>query len=157
MMNVGEMCNREVVVVEKNGAIIEAAKLMRQYHVGDLVVVEQRQGVTYPVGIITDRDLVIELVASEVPFDSVTVGDVMSAELLTASEEDAITETIKRMRSAGVRRVPVVNRHGGLEGVITLDDMIELLAEVLEDLVGLVGGQSRRERRKCVAVGGGPT
>lgn len=157
MMNVGEMCNREVVVVEKNGAIIEAAKLMRQYHVGDLVVVEQRQGVTYPVGIITDRDLVIELVAAEVPFDSVTVGDVMSAELLTASEEDAITETIKRMRSAGVRRVPVVNRHGGLEGVITLDDMIELLAEVLEDLVGLVGGQSRRERRKCVAVGGGPT
>lgn len=157
MMNVGEMCNREVVVVEKNGAIIEAAKLMRQYHVGDLVVVEQRQGVTYPVGIITDRDLVIELVASEVPFDSVTVGDVMSAELLTASEEDAITETIKRMRSAGVRRVPVVNRHGGLEGVITLDDMIELLAEVLEDLIGLVGGQSRRERRKCVAVGGGPT
>jgi predicted transcriptional regulator len=157
MMNIGEMCNREVVVIEKDGAIIEAAKLMRQYHVGDLVVVEQRQGVTYPVGIITDRDLVIELVAGEVAFDSVTVADVMSAELLTAGEEDAVTETIKRMRSAGVRRVPVVNRHGGLEGVITMDDMIDLLAELLEDLVGVVGGQSRRERRKCVAIGGGPT
>jgi len=156
-MNIGEMCNREVVVIEKNGSIIEAAKLMRQYHVGDLVVIEMRQNEAYPVGIITDRDIVIELVAGEVNFEAVTVGDVMSGELQTAREEDEVAETIKRMRSAGVRRVPVVNKRGVLEGVVTMDDMIDLLAELLEDLVALVGAQSRRERRKCIAAGGGLT
>ncbi|HSH13845.1 MAG TPA: CBS domain-containing protein [Desulfurivibrionaceae bacterium] len=156
-MNIGEMCNREVIVIEKSGSIVEAAKLMRQYHVGDLVVIEKRQNGAYPLGIITDRDIVIELVAGEVNFEAVTVGDVMSGELLTAREEDEVAETIKRMRGAGVRRVPVVNQRGRLEGVITMDDMIDLLAELLEDLVALVGTQSRRERRKCVPVGGEPT
>lgn len=156
-MNLGEICNREVIVIDKDGSILDASRLMRQYHVGDLIVVEKRQDETCPVGIITDRDIVIELVAGEVAFDSVTVGDVMSAELLTALEEDEIAETIKRMRNTGVRRVPVVNKGGALEGVVTMDDMIDLLAELLEDLSALAGGQSRRERRKCVPVGGKQT
>ena len=149
-MNVAELCNREVIIIEQDATVLEAAKLMRQYHVGDLVVVEKRQGVSFPIGILTDRDIVIELIAGEVDFDAVTVGDVMSYDLLTVSEEEAIADTIKLMRDKGVRRVPVVNKQGSLEGIITVDDLIDLLAEQMRDIVGLISCEQKNEQHKCV-------
>lgn len=77
-MPIGEICNREVVIVRKEDSILEAAKLMREYHVGDVVVVDDREGRVIPLGILTDRDIVVELIAKEVPLDSVSVQDVMS-------------------------------------------------------------------------------
>ena len=145
-MNVGEVCNREVVVTGKDSPIIDAAKLMRNYHVGDVVVVDESDGKRIPVGILTDRDMVIELLAEEVDSNSVNVGDIMSVDLLTANEEDEIWDTIKRMRSHGVRRVPVVNKENGLEGILTVDDVTDLIAEQLRDLVDLVAMERRRER-----------
>ena len=149
-MNVGELCNREVIIVGQDATVLEAAKLMRQYHVGDLVVIEKRQGASFPIGILTDRDIVIEIIAAEVDFDAVTVGDVMSYELITASEEDAIADTIKLMRDKGIRRVPVVNKQGELEGIIAVDDLIDLLAEQMQDIVALISCEKKREQRKCV-------
>jgi CBS domain-containing protein len=107
---------------------------MRLHHVGDVVIVEDRKEMPVPVGIITDRDLVVELIADEVDLDAVTVGDVMSYELVTARTDDSIWETLKRMRGQGVRRIPVVNDQGGLEGILALDDILELLAEELSML-----------------------
>lgn len=149
-MNVGELCNREVVIVDQDATVLEAAKLMRQYHVGDLVVIEKRQGASFPIGILTDRDIVIEIIAGEVDFDAVTVGDVMSYELITVSEEEAIAETIKLMRDKGVRRVPVVNKQGHLEGIVAVDDLIDLLAEQMRDIVALISCEKKKEQRKCV-------
>ncbi|MDF1578183.1 MAG: CBS domain-containing protein [Desulfurivibrionaceae bacterium] len=149
-MNSGELCNREVVIVERDETVQSAAKLMRQYHVGDLVVVEKRGGLAYPVGILTDRDIVIELIASEVAFEAVTVGDVMSSDLLTVSAEESIADTVKLMRARGVRRVPVINKQGVLEGIIAVDDLIELLAEQMNDLANLIGRERKREEHKCV-------
>lgn len=63
-MSVGEICNREVVVADKEEDAREAARLMRQYHVGDLVVVERRGEESIPLGVVTDRDLVIEVLAN---------------------------------------------------------------------------------------------
>ena len=131
--------------IGKNGSILEAAKLMRNYHVGDLVVVDEGEGGRIPIGVLTDRDIVIELLAEDVDPNSVNVGDVMSAELLTAQEEDEIWDTIKRMRNQGVRRVPVVNKENGLEGILAVDDLIDLVAEQLKDLVDLVAIEQRRE------------
>ena len=149
-MNSGELCNREVVIIEKSESVLDAAKLMRAYHVGDLVVVEKREGLAFPVGIPTDRDIVIELIASEVDFNAVSVGDVMSGELLTVSGEEAIADTVKLMRARGVRRVPVINKQGVLEGIISVDDLIELLAEEMSDLVDLIGRERKKEHQKCV-------
>ncbi len=149
-MNVGELCNREVIIVEQDATVLEAAKLMRQYHVGDLVVTEKRQGASFPIGILTDRDIVIEIIAKEVDFDAVTVGDVMSYELITVSEEEAIAETIKLMRDKGVRRVVVVNKQGALEGIVAVDDLIDLLAEQMKDIVALISCEKKKEQRKCV-------
>ncbi|MEA3546858.1 MAG: CBS domain-containing protein [Thermodesulfobacteriota bacterium] len=146
-MNAGEICNREVVIVNQESSIQEAAELMRKYHVGDVVVAEERGEMRVPVGIITDRDIVIEIVARNLEADEVLVGDAMSSDLLTATEEDEILETIKQMRGKGVRRIPVVNSAGGLEGIIAVDDLVDLLAEQMADLVALITNEQRHERR----------
>jgi CBS domain-containing protein len=123
-----------VVICGTESTIVEVAQLMRLHHVGDVVIVEDREDIPVPIGIITDRDLVVELIADEVNLDAVTVGDVMSYELVTARTDDSIWETLKRMRAQGVRRIPVVNDLGGLEGILALDDILELLAEELSML-----------------------
>jgi CBS domain-containing protein len=146
-MLVREICNRDVIVVGKDSPTQEAIMLMREYHVGDVVVVEQRHGVNYPVGILTDRDIVIELLAEDVPIDSVTVGDIMSYELLSVTEEDSIETAINLMRKKGVRRLPVVNEDGALQGILTLDDLIDLIAEQMKDLAGLITKEQKREKK----------
>ncbi|NWH03772.1 CBS domain-containing protein [Desulfobacter latus] len=147
-MNVGEVCNREVIIIDRDGSIRDAAGLMRKYHVGNVVVVEEKNGDRFPVGILTDRDIVLELIALDVDINAVTVGDAMSFELITAREEDNVMETIKRMRHKGVRRIPVVNDRGVLEGILAVDDLIDSLSEQLTDLARLVMGGQQRETEK---------
>ena len=133
-MSVGEICNREVVITHKESSIVEVAQLMRQYHVGDIVVVDSSSGQPKPIGIVTDRDIVVELIAGEVSLDSVTAADVMSFDLITVQEQDGIWSTLECMRTRGVRRIPVVNAQGGLEGILTIDDLLELFSEELSSL-----------------------
>jgi CBS domain-containing protein len=145
-MSVGEICNREVVVMQARESLVEAARLMREQHVGDVVVVAERDHDRVPVGILSDRDLVIEVLAKGVALDAVDVGDVMSTDLLSVRESDEVLDTIKRMKAHGVRRVPVVDGAGALVGILALDDLIELIAEQLSDLVGLLARELRHER-----------
>jgi len=147
-MNVGEICNREVVIANRTCSARRAAKLMREFSVGDLVVVEEGDGQRVPVGIVTDRDIVVEIIASDVDPDAVDLGEIVSRGLLTAGTEDDILATVKRMRAEGVRRLPVVNASGTLEGILTLDDLLPLLAEQISDLVELIASQQKRERIK---------
>lgn len=146
-MNVGQVCNREVIVVSRDTSILKACQLMRQFHVGALLVADERNGQRYPIGIMTDRDIVVELLAENLELDRLSIGDAMSFELLTAEENEDLLVTIKRMRSHGVRRMPVVSREGTLVGLLAVDDLIELLAEQLTDLVKLIANEQDRERR----------
>jgi CBS domain-containing protein len=148
MMGVGEVCNREVVFIGRDATLQEAAVLMREHHVGDLVVVEERGGRRLPVGILTDRDLVIEVIAKGIPPTQLTTGDVMSFELVTAREQDRLFDTLRRMRERGVRRVPVVDSDGALAGILTVDDVIELLADELGELSRLIAREQSRERER---------
>jgi CBS domain-containing protein len=145
-MSVGEICNREVVVCDPEESIQEAVKLMRDNHVGDVIVVEQGGNGPVPVGILTDRDIVVELLAEQIDLDSVACGDVMSREMVTAVEEDEILPTIEHMRDKGIRRIPVVNRQGELQGILSFDDLVELISEQLTDLVRLVGREVEHEK-----------
>lgn len=149
-MSVGEFCNREVIIVEKQESVIEAAKLMRHHHVGDVVVVEEKDNINVPVGIVTDRDIVIEIIAEDVEPASVTVADIMSSELATAREEDELFEAIQYMRSRAVRRLPVVDAQGALVGILTVDDVLDLVTEQLSDLVGLATREQHREAKSRV-------
>jgi CBS domain-containing protein len=145
-MAIGEICNREVVIVTREAPVIEAARLMRQYHVGDLVVVDELSGRRRPVGIVTDRDIVIEVVAMEVAAETLCVGDIMSAELATVRESEGVFETIRYMRDKGIRRLPVVDRDGWLQGIVTLDDLLILLAEEMGEMARLIRREMDREQ-----------
>jgi CBS domain-containing protein len=146
-MAVGEICNREVVVAERTLSVVDAAQLMRKHHVGDLVVVEEKGGRKHPVGIVTDRDIVVEVVAADVNPDALKVGDIMGPEVATVHEGEGLFEALRFMRDKGVRRMPVVDREGGLVGILTLDDLLSLLAEEMTELAKLVSHERQREAR----------
>ncbi|MDX1776547.1 MAG: CBS domain-containing protein [Desulfobulbales bacterium] len=130
-MTVGKFCNRDVIIANENSTIVEVAKLMRHHHVGDVVIVSTNGGRVKPIGILTDRDIVIELLACDVPLDAVVAGDIMSYELVTAKEWDSICDVLQRMRAKGIRRVPVVNAADELVGILSINDLLELFAEEL--------------------------
>lgn len=146
-MQIGEVCNREVIVTERDTSVREAAALMRDFHVGNLVVVEDRAGVRAPVGIITDRDVTIEVVAMGVDPEMIKVGEVMGPELITARETETVYETLQRMRQHGVRRIPVLDSRGGLTGIVSLSDLLEFLAEELSSLSKVEPREQAREAR----------
>jgi CBS domain-containing protein len=144
-MSVGEICNREVVITEKSLSVVKAARLMRTHHVGDLVVTEEMNGRKHPVGIVTDRDIVVEVVAAGVSPEMLKVGDIMGPEVATVTEGEGLFEALRYMRDKGVRRMPVVDREGGLVGILTLDDLLTLLAEEMTELAKLVSHERQRE------------
>ncbi|HVW65395.1 MAG TPA: CBS domain-containing protein [Nitrosospira sp.] len=144
-MPVGEICNRDVIILRREDTILAAAKLMRQHHVGDVVVVDDSGGFRRPVGIITDRDVVIEIMATELDQKVITVGDIMIGELVTVKESLGVFEAIQYMRAKAVRRLPVVDERGMLVGILTLDDLLQLLSEELAAIARLIAHQQQKE------------
>ena len=147
-MSIGTICARDTIIAKREDTIAKVAKLMRKHHVGDIVVVKPGEDGNVPIGIVTDRDLVIEILAQGLSPDAVTVGDIMSYEVETSYESDGIWDTVQKMRSKGVRRMPVVNQNGGLVGIVSLDDMLELLSDELSGLTKIVNHEQERERVK---------
>ena len=144
-MSVGEICNREVVIIYEDSSVLEAARVMREMHVGDLVVVKEIMGENHPVGMVTDRDLVVEVLAQAVDPSMVSIKDVMTSPLDVVEVEQNTLDALKRMRYAGVRRMPVVNAHGGLVGILTADDTLSLIHDAMDDLVKLIGREIKNE------------
>jgi len=137
-MNVDLVFNPNVATVAAKTDVADAAKLMRDQHVGDLIVTEPRGGQTVPIGILTDRDIVVGVIAKRVEPGSVTVGDVMTRKVLTVREDASLEFALREMRRHGVRRAPVVRANGGLVGVIAFDDIIQHLAVQLGRLADLI-------------------
>ena len=144
-MAVGEICNRDVVIAEKSLSVAAAAQLMRTHHVGDVVVVEEKNGRKHPAGIVTDRDIVVEVVAAGVNPDALKIGEIMGPSVATVRDSEGLFEALRYMRDKGVRRMPVVDREGGLVGILTLDDLLTLLAEEMTELAKLVSHERQRE------------
>lgn len=148
MMTIGAICNREVITIQRDSTVLHAAILMRQHHTGDVVVVEDCKGKSIPVGIVTDRDVVVELVATELDCNVITTGDIMTANLSTVQESTGIFEAIQLMAAKGVRRLPVVDDIGGLVGIVSLDDLLLLLSKELEALTKLISREQKNEASK---------
>ena len=144
-MNIGEYCNREVVIITGDESVLTAAQLMREHHVGDVVLVEERGSRRVPTGIVTDRDIVVELVAAGLEPEQLAVRDIVLQPAFVVREEDSLFDALELMRQRGVRRVPVVDSDGSLVGIITVDDVVGLLAEILDDLAAVVERQRERE------------
>jgi len=119
---------------------------MRQGHIGSLVIVEQMNvGKRNPVGIVTDRDIVVEVIATGLDPAVITVGDVMERELVVGRESDSVLQTLEIMRFKGVRRLPTVDGEGQLVGIVTVDDILEVLSEELSELSRIVAREQARE------------
>ncbi len=151
-MRIGEICTRDAVFCTPSTTVVEAARLIRQQHVGTLIVVEDRNGRRIPVGVVTDRDIVMEIVALDVPTGSVTVGDIMSRELATVIESEDVFNTLELMRRKGIRRMPVVDQQGALAGIVTLDDLLEILAEELGVMARLISREQSLEIKSRPAL-----
>lgn len=147
-MTIGAICNREVITAQRDATVLHAAMLMRQYHVGDVVVIENRKNKTVPVGIVTDRDVVIEVVATELDCKVITAGDIMLTSLTVVKDSAGVLEAIQLMTSKGVRRLPVVDDDGSLIGIVTLDDLLLLLAKEFGALSKLVAREQKNEASK---------
>jgi len=146
-MEVGKLSTTDTVCCTRDESVQGAALLMRKHHVGDLVVVEEPDGERIPVGIVTDRDIVVSVIALGLDPLGLQVGDIMTDDLLTASEHDDIYYTIERMRLRGIRRVPVVTDSGALTGIVSADDLLTFLAEEMEELSRISPYQQQHERR----------
>ena len=144
-MTAGEVCNRTVVFTRPETSIVDAVGLMKAHHVGAVVVVREPDGERVPIGILTDRDVALA-VDRLLRLPHLRVTDVMSVELVTSSERESLYDVLKKMQSHGIRRPPVVNDRGGLEGILTFDDVIGVLSEELTDPVKLVAKEQMRER-----------
>lgn len=143
-MTVGEIPKRSVVTAHPDDTIIEAARRMRDRHVGALVVADT---VGRPLGMLTDRDLVVGALAGNPrDIETLKVGDVMSRHIVTAHRDEPVELALKEMRTHGIRRLPVISADGRLEGVVTLDDILEEMSGELRDLVSLVAREQSHER-----------
>jgi CBS domain-containing protein len=144
-MSIREICNRSVVCATSDMSAIEAARLMRQHHIGNVVVVDRIDGDRRPLGVVTDRDIVVEVVAVGLDPALLKLGDLLVGRLVTAEDTMSYAETIRIMALHGVRRLPVVNAAGILEGIVSVDDLLPQLASPLAALADLAGRSRRYE------------
>jgi CBS domain-containing protein len=144
-VNAGDICTRDVVFVYRSLPIDDAARLMREHHVGTVVVVDEMAQGRIVAGVLTDRDIVTSIVAKGLDPAVIRVGDAMSTDLVTAREEDSLMDLLSSMRRKGVRRIPVVDAKGGLLGLAALDDVLEVIAQQLSVLVEAMASGRERE------------
>jgi CBS domain-containing protein len=151
-MRIGDLCTREVVTCSRSASATEVARLMREQHVGDVIVVERRDAGDVPVGIVTDRDIVVEVVARGVDPELFTAGDMMTAGPVTAFESEDVHDAIWHLRGKAIRRLPVVDDQNRLRGILTVDAVAVYLAAELADLARIATQQREVEAARRVAA-----
>ncbi|MCR9231643.1 MAG: CBS domain-containing protein [bacterium] len=138
-MTAGRICTREVDLVDQNESVQVAAERMNSRNVGTLIVLDEE---SHPIGMLTDRDLALRVVGKGRDAIETTIADIMTRFPCSISEDTSIEAALTKMRSGGFRRLPVVDREGKLLGVLTLDDILELLCEEFTEIGKLIQKES---------------
>ena len=146
-MPINECCNTAVVTCIAETSVFDVAELMRRHHVGTVIVTEGEGDDRVPACIITDRDIVIEMIALQLDVAAFTAGDVMSAPVVTVRESEGLIEALRLMRLRNIRRLPVVTEAGTLYGIVTSDDLLGLMTMELSLMTGAIIGQRETESR----------
>jgi CBS-domain-containing membrane protein len=141
-MKIIDMAVHSVATIPSGSSVLECAKRMRRDHVGSLVVVDENNK---PVGLITDRDITLEVVALEKSVDGLIVNDVMSSPVCVAHCTEGVVDALARMREQGIRRLPVVDENGVLCGIVTASNIVEELSVLLDSIVRSVKSSKTRE------------
>lgn len=146
MTTAGEVCNPWTVIAKPDESLVSVARRMLNEHVGCVVVVEERAGKSIPIGMLTDRDIVVGVIArADGDIDTLMVGDAMTKDVVVASESENLDEVLKRMGSRGIRRIAIVDEVGSLRGLIAFDDMLELLQDQIAALVSVLNRERQQE------------
>ena len=140
-MNVGDICSKNVVYVLQQDSVLDVARIMREKHVGSVVVVENMQGEIRPQGMITERDLVLEVLTAKLDPSVVKAEDILTCELICVTETHDIKEALKYLRYYGVRRAPVVNVNGILVGLFSIVDSLSILSKEFSEIVNLLSNE----------------
>lgn len=147
-MKVGEFCNREVVIVKGDESLKVVAELMRTHHVGDVVLIKEEHQKRIPMGIITDRDLVLEILVPGLELEKVAAKDIMTEPLCLIHENNSLFDALELMKERGIRRLPVVDDANALVGILTIDDLIEILTEMIGCISDVIKVQPKQEKRR---------
>lgn len=133
-MKAGELCIRNVVTATMNESVVDAARRMAEYRVGDLIVVdEQTDGLPRPIGIVTDRDLVVRvLTRGDCSPATTPISEVMRRDVVTATVDDDVERVVATMREHAIRRIPIVDHRGGLQGILSVDDVLGWMRDQIE-------------------------
>ena len=150
-MQIADVCNRTVACISARDTVADAARLMRERHVGSLVVVDGDAG-RRPVGMFTDRDIAVGVVALDLDPQTTLVGTAMRPSLTAVTAFEPLEHAVARMRDNGVRRLPVVDGAGKLVGVIAADDVIDHLAGEMSDLAIMISRGMQREAAERRAI-----
>jgi CBS domain-containing protein len=153
-MDISSLCRREIVSVSANASIREAAEAMRHHHVGALVVTDPEEP-GRAVGVVTDRTLVVDLLAPGLPVDGQTIGALCRTNLVGVPATASVQEAVQAMRRAGVRRLLVAQPGGSLVGLVSADDLFEAIAGELEALAGALRSGISRESLRTTPDGPG--
>jgi len=150
-MRVSLLATREVATIDAAASIALAARTMRNQHAGALVVTSEGQDPPRPIGIITDRDIVVSVVAVGLDPSAITAGDIMAEQLYVAGQGDDAFSTIRQMRLLGVRRAPIVDDTGKLMGIFTVDDFIAYLGREINEVSSLIAAEQLDEQTTRLA------
>jgi CBS domain-containing protein len=140
-MSAGRICVREVDLVEPGESVHAAAQRMHARNVGTLVLLDSEKR---PLGMLTDRDLTTRVLAKGYDAAQTTVGDIVTKCLQTVSENTPIEDALRVMRAGNCRRLPVVDHDGKLVGILSVDDILEVLISEFRDLGALLREESPR-------------
>ena len=144
-MAIRQFSTRDVITAPRETSVLETARLMRKHHAGAIVITDEKGGRCVPVGIVTDRDIVLEVLAPDLDAASLSAGDIMTPDLVTVKESEGVFRTIELMRAKGARRAPLVDSEGALAGIVSVDDLIDLLADELSALAKLISRGQKQE------------
>jgi CBS domain-containing protein len=148
-----KIANRNVVTIPEGATMETAAKTMRDQHVGCVVVVQEKGLRKIPVGMITDRDIVVSTSAFGIAPNTVYVRDVMSATLVTARKNDSFNHVLMLMKEHGVKRIPIVDSEGALMGIVTTHELMSVLADELNVLLKVTERQHQVETDRRPRLG----
>jgi CBS domain-containing protein len=137
-MTVYTICQTNVVSVKPDATVQFVAELMRDKNIGCVVVTENHK----PIGIITDRDIALRATSLCGEPDMAFIESIMTRDIRTIRKDTGIFDAIQEMKSTGVRRMPIVDSSGRLIGLLTVDDLIRLLAREMADIARIIGKES---------------
>jgi CBS domain-containing protein len=139
-MGIGSLCRREIICVNPGTSVREAARLMGEKNIGSTIVVREGK----PIGILTDRDILLRVMNNGLDPEKTSVDEVMTQQIVTLREDIGLFEALQQIKGKGIRRFPIVDAKGNLQGIMTLDDILYLLGKEMSDVAIIIEKEGPR-------------